>query len=461
MLVRISTLASLTVATAVLGWSQSARAECPTSPTGVGLYTTTLSHGQSQSVTDTLQFADVDGDGEDDMCYAIGSMVRCYTHHAVNCYPSGGVIVCDDDPDNDPECGFGNELFRVSFGFNITANPKYADTLAFPDLDDDGDADVCLRGPQGIECAKSTGGGFTPRSLWSTNYSDGGGWDQPYYYETIAFPDLDNDGRADVCGRGFAGYWCALSTGNTFSSIGLATQNGQFSNAGHFDPASGDADQTTWSSDPRYYSTLQFADIDNDGDMDLCGRGSQGIYCALYNRLWRRFDSGHYWADDQYRDADGWGAPQYYSTVLLGDINADGAADVCGRGSAGIYCGRANVLSESFSNTTQLDLPFFNDANMGTEPRFATIVLTDTNGDGAADVCGRGAFGIYCSLATGHLFGPLFQSTTTWIDNFGDNFGWGMSQTHWGTVQPANVDAFEPGTEFCGRGHGGILCSER
>ncbi len=46
-----------------------------------------------------------------------------------------------------------------------------------------------------------------------------------------------------------------------------------------------------------------------------------------------------------------------------------------------------------------------------------------------------------------------------WISNFGDNYGRGASPRFFGTVQPADVDDDAAGTEFCGLGHAGILCS--
>ena len=61
---------------------------------------------------------------------------------------------------------------------------------------------MCGRGGQGIVCAPSTGAGFNAASVVQSDYSDPLGWAAPQYYSTIAFPDVNGDGKADVCRRG-------------------------------------------------------------------------------------------------------------------------------------------------------------------------------------------------------------------------------------------------------------------
>jgi hypothetical protein len=46
------------------------------------------------------------------------------------------------------------------------------------------------------------------------------------------------------------------------------------------------------------------------------------------------------------------------------------------------------------------------------------------------DVCGRGSAGIYCAPSTGGSFNPL----TLWIANFSDAFGW-SSQPYYSTIR--------------------------
>ncbi len=419
---------------------------CPTG-NGVGLYSDG-SAAQPVTAGGYLQFADLDNDQEDDACSVIGSYLRCYTHRSAY----SGI--------DDPDCGFSSTRYERTFPFNIEDNPEYGNTLSFVDLDDDDDADVCVRGTDGIWCAKSNGVNFDVPERWTASYADAWGWNQARYYDTMKFVDVDQDGRTDVCARGSAGIWCSFSDGNGFQTASLRTQSGNFSNAGSGQFGSG-ADQTAWGSSPSYWETIDFADIDDDGDLDVCGRGKNGVFCARFNAATKTFSPGQYWVQNQYRDDQGWAGHAYYSTIQFGDVSGDGLADVCGRGSAGVYCGYAKSLDSEFQNATTLDAAYFSNTNVGVESRYSTLVLTDTTGDDVLDICVRAYGGIYCAASRGlqsggNQFDPV---TNVWVYNFGDIFGWGASEDYWGTVQPTDVNAYEPGTEFCGMGDAGIWCS--
>lgn len=82
------------------------------------------------------------------------------------------------------------------------------------------------------------------------------------------------------------------------------------------------------------------------------------------------------------------------------------------------------------------------------------------NGDGAADICGRGTMGIVCSISEAKGTRTVRFSDYWWVNNFGDNYGWGGSLAYWGTVQPVPLPrpGF-PSAAFCGRGTAGIWCS--
>src|SRR5262249_1648408 len=86
-------------------------------------------------------------------------------------------------------------------------------TIRFPDIDGDGKADVCGREPDGLWCARSTGDSFLPLVFASPDFSDARGFKDPLYAGSIQFADLDGDGTDDVCGRSAGGVTCALSDG--------------------------------------------------------------------------------------------------------------------------------------------------------------------------------------------------------------------------------------------------------
>jgi hypothetical protein len=51
-----------------------------------------------------------------------------------------------------------------------------------------------------------------------------------------------------------------------------------------------------------------------------------------------RFVNNSVWTT-KFSDTYFWNQPGYYSAIHLADISGAGNADVCGRGTAGVYCG--------------------------------------------------------------------------------------------------------------------------
>jgi len=203
------------------------------------------------------------------------------------------------------------------------AQPYYWDTIEYPDLNGDGKQDVCGRAGAGIYCALSSGTGFAAPTFWTTAYSDASGWAaQPYYWDTIEYPDLNGDGKHDICGRAGAGIYCALSTGTSFAAPTFWTTA--------YSDASG------WAAQPYYWDTIEYPDLNGDGKHDICGRAGAGIYCAL--------STGTAFAAPAFRtpaysDTTGWaGAPYYWATIKYPDLDGDGKQDICGRAAAGLYC---------------------------------------------------------------------------------------------------------------------------
>jgi hypothetical protein len=305
--------------------------------------------------------------------------------------------------------------------------PPYYGTIKYVDLNNDGRSDVCGRGFAGIICALDDGtGNLTGLKLWSDSFGDGGGWNAPQYYETIAYPDLNADGLPDVCGRGSGGIYCALSTGTGFGTGTLWSS--AFSDA-------------NWDQ-PEHYSTIRFADLNRDGKADVCGRGPSGMTCAISSGT--TFGNATTW-NSSFSDNAGWGSPEFYRTIRLADVSGDGRADVCGRGYLGVWC----ALSTGSSFTTQtLWAPDFSDVNGWTLPEYySTIQYSDVNSDGYDDLCARGGSGFLCALSTGSSFG----SPTVWDGLFSDYNGWNYPQ-YYSTIQVR-------GGALCGRGGDGLHCS--
>src|SRR5207237_801209 len=92
-----------------------------------------------------------------------------------------------------------------------------------------------------------------------------------------------------------------------------------------------------WDS-PKYYPTIQYADVTGDGRADVCARNSASIWCAAWtDKGWSSGTNGPTWSD-----AQGWSSPQYFETIRLADINGDKKADFCARGPSGYTCTLSN-----------------------------------------------------------------------------------------------------------------------
>ncbi len=82
-------------------------------------------------------------------------------------------------------------------------------SIRYGDINGDGRADVCGRSHEGLVCALAGKSAFLAPTLWLAEMSDAAGWQS--YGATLALVDVNGDGRADVCGRGPQGAVCGLA----------------------------------------------------------------------------------------------------------------------------------------------------------------------------------------------------------------------------------------------------------
>jgi hypothetical protein len=278
---------------------------------------------------------------------------------------------------------------------------------------------------------------------WSTQFSDADLFSPAAYAGSFRLGDVNGDGYADACIRLADGVHCALNTADgAFASASLYS-------AAFADPA--------WQAD-AYGSTIQLGDVNGDGKADVCGRRSDGIVCATANADGTGFADAHLWsAGTNFSDGDGWAvSAAYYGSVRLADVNGDGYADVCGRSAAGIVCAlnnKAGAFGAASPWSTDFADPGWQGASYG-----STIQFGDVDGDGKADVCGRGPAGVQC--ATANASGTGFTDTHPWSlrNDFSDAGGWGAAASHYGSIRLADVDG-DGRADLCGRSDNGVVCA--
>jgi len=214
------------------------------------------------------------------------------------------------------------------------------------------------------------------------------------------------------------------------------------------------SDAAGWNGSSSYYLSLQLGDIDRDGDADLCGRGSAGIWCARSNGA--GFGPSTLWLN-QFRNNEGYFDPVYGSTLRLGDIDGDRDADVCVRAKDGLRCALSNgPQSSSFGPASRWSAGLdFSDADgwASLSSYYESIQLADVNGDGRADACGRSRLGIRCALSTGSGFAP----STIWLRDFDNQSGW-SSRENGSTIRYGDLNG-DGRADVCGRADNGMRCA--
>jgi hypothetical protein len=205
------------------------------------------------------------------------------------------------------------------------------------------------------------------------------------------------------------------------------------------------SDELGWNH-PSHYGTIHMADINGDSLADICARGNSGIRCWFSTG--DGFDSGVV-TGPEWSDAEGWDDEKYYSTIRMLDLNGDGLADICGRGAAGIECALANGSGFDPVFVTAI----CTDAGGWDSPRFfGTLRSGDFNGDGFQDLCARAAKGVLCWPGAGDKFGDVVDGPA-WSDENG--FG---EMRYWATLRlkDLNLDGLD---DLCIRGPDGIACA--
>jgi hypothetical protein len=313
--------------------------------------------------------------------------------------------------------------------------PQYYATIQLADIDGDGRAELIGRGPGGILVNHFD----TATETWVAKHagpplSDVAHWDQPQYYTTIKFADIDGDGQAELVARGPDGIqvWHYDSQADCWKEL---ASSGPFSDSGDW----GDA---------QYYTTIHLADVDGDGRAELVGRASDGLHVYRYEK------NSHRWSElppiTDLSDAGGWDQAKYYSTIHLADVDGRPGAELVARGPDGIHV--YHYENESGSWIPLPTLTELSDANGWDRPQYnSSIQLADVDGRPGTELIARGPDGVHV-YHYGKESGNWMPLPT--LTELNDANGWDQPQYN-STIQLADVDG-RPGTELIARGSEGI-----
>ena len=347
--------------------------------------------------------------------------------------------LCGRGPDG-VECALAPDFATLVTGPGLSDAQGWADpsnwaTLRFGDVDGDGLADLCARADAGVRCWLSTGDGFGA-SLVGPELSDAAGWDEPTTYGTLALTDVTGDGLADLCARDAGGVQCWPSLGASFGPPipGPTTDSGS-------GPEMTDA--LGWGL-PRYYGTLRWGDVTGDGRADVCARAAAGVWC------WPSTGDGFgaRIPGPEWSNAAGWSALAHWASIRLVDLDGDGRSDLCGRDADGLVC----HLSSGDGFGPALTGPGWSDANGWDDWNNAsTLAFADLDGDGAQDACMRANDGIRCALFAGDGFSPAFEGP-----GLSDDGSWDLQRFH-STIRLADVTG-DGRADLCGRGWSRVRC---
>jgi MYXO-CTERM domain-containing protein len=211
----------------------------------------------------------------------------------------------------------------------------------------------------------------------------------------------------------------------------------------------GDACGVSWlNGHVAAYAPARTTDVNGDGRADICGRGAAGLWCHMSNGA--GFDLEPRTALVPMASADEWKAAKHYATIRMGDIDGDGRADVCGRGIGGIKC----WASEGDGSWAVFDGPPLSDAAGWSAPQhYTTLRLADVNGDGKDDLCARAGVGLQCWPSTGRGFGEAISGPA-----WSNDSGYGQASRFYGTLRFGDING-DGKDDACIRNSAGYICA--
>ena len=258
----------------------------------------------------------------------------------------------------------------VQFAFTDRAKIGLASSgraVRLADVTGDGKADLCAVESGALRCAPGNGDGTFGAAVAIDDPS------APLAIDplSLAFGDIDGDGRPDACGRDANGVLCATAASG-FRAARLST-------------ALSDATATPATS-------RSFTIATSGGAPAPCAITTEGIACALAIGM------------TSIRSQ----APDPTSTTWIADLDDDGEADWCVQTATGPTCGAWSERAVSLHEGMPWGFALGGNVEGSEPPALDTdnTALVDIDGDGRADLCSIRGANIVCARSQRHGFGP-------------------------------------------------------
>jgi hypothetical protein len=373
------------------------------------------------------------------------------------------------------------------------ADPSQYTTIQLADIDGDGRAEMIGRIHGGLVTSRFDADTGTWITINGTpGFGDGSGFSDPSLYGTMQLADIDGQPGAELLARSNEGFYTlgwdkASSTWQTlhlqpglldssiwakpsgYSTIQFADIDGQpGAELVARQPGAGggmrewkwvggqwsalgeeatNSDANGWDA-PEHYATLRFADIDGEPGAEMVGRGTEGLETRTWNRATNK------WVPLNFSPLTHvWGTPDKYLTIQLGDIDGNGRAELVGRGGGGIESFSWDIDSKQWTRLGGEDLGLTDAAGWQDASHYSTIRLANVTGDRGAELLYRTASGLNVAKfdeATSN-WSPL---TSAPLAELGDAEGFNLPQSYM-TIHAANVMGSQ-GQEIVARSPEGI-----
>ncbi len=364
----------------------------------------------------SIVLGDIDNDGDLDLIMA-------------GCSNGGGTSqTCNDG---------GYQIFvYVNNGTTLVESSQWQNSLtkswkgsvALGDINNDGKLDLALNGQSGggkiSKIYINNGSSFVGNSTWESNLT-------PVYESSLAFGDINNDGNLDIALCGDAGLsdettkiyinngttlietstweenllgvdWCSMTFGDynndnylDFTLIGHTTQDNHRiyrNNGSTFTEIHNEINDLAG----IFEGSLAWGDYDNDGNLDLIATGNEG-YTTLY--LYNGINFTTYSQDPESHILN----LEKGSSTVFGDIDNDGDLDLVLFGYLQSVDNQAKIYTSNRSLTKNNTKPSPPGSNFNSTFNFSTEKLTLSWGNGSDTE--TPTLGLYYNLRVGTCSG--------------------------------------------------------